>query len=94
MNRRDILRTAEELTYGARNDAYNHPRPNHENIAAGWSLILQTPISPAQVALCMGWLKIARTIGNASPTNPDHYIDGAAYLAIAGELATEGNTND
>jgi hypothetical protein len=91
VNRGEILREAEALTYGPRNDAYDHPRPNHERIAAGWSLILQTDVSPGQVALCMAWLKIARTIGNASPTNADHYIDGAAYFSIAGELMTEGN---
>jgi len=36
------------------------------------------------VALCMAGLKLARLSGN--PDNMDSYIDGAAYLAIAGEL--------
>lgn len=87
MNRRDILRTAEELTYGDRNHHYDSPRVNFERIAKGWSVILGTDVTPEAAALCMTWLKISRAI--ASPTVTDHAIDGAAYFAIFGELSTE-----
>jgi hypothetical protein len=84
MNRLDILGQAAELTLGDRNDQHGDPLPNHQNIAAIWSVILGRTIEPFEVALCMAGLKIARLAGN--PANVDSYVDGAAYLAIAGEL--------
>ena len=87
MNRADILAEADRLTHGPRDGAYGTPQRNHERIAALWSVILETPVTPAQVALCMAGLKIARLI--QTPDHLDSFVDGAAYLAIAGELATE-----
>jgi hypothetical protein len=84
LNRKDILEAATALTYGDRNDQHGHPYVNHDNIAHIWSVILGYKIEPFQVALCMAGLKLARLAGN--PDNMDSYIDGAAYLAIAGEL--------
>jgi len=84
LNRKDILDAATALTYGDRNDQHGHPYVNHDNIARIWSVILGYKIEPFQVALCMAGLKLARLSGN--PDNMDSYIDGAAYLAIAGEL--------
>ena len=84
LNRIDILGQAAELTLGDRNDSYGDPFPNHDNIARIWSVILGRTIEPFEVALCMAGLKIARLSGN--PANQDSYVDGAAYMAIAGEL--------
>ena len=90
MNREQILNEANRLTHGPRDGLYGTPQINHKRIANLWSAYLETPITPAQAATCMALLKIARIV--ASPQEADHYIDGAAYLAIAGELATnEGN---
>ena len=83
-NRKDILDQATALTVGDRNVQHGDPWPNHDNIARIWSVILDQHIEPYQVALCMAGLKLARLSGN--PTNMDSYIDGAAYLAISGEL--------
>lgn len=80
----EILEQAQELTLGDRNDQHGSPYENHVNIAQIWSVILKQNVTPHQVALCMAGLKIARLAGN--PFNEDSYIDGAAYLAIAGEL--------
>jgi len=84
LNRLEILQHAAELTLGDRNDQHGDPYINHKNIAAIWSVILDRTIEPYEVALCMAGLKLARLAGN--PANQDSYIDGAAYLAIAGEL--------
>lgn len=84
LNRLDILQQAAELTLGDRNDQHGDPFPNHNNIAQIWSVILGRTIAPFEVALCMAGLKLARLSGN--PDNKDSYVDGAAYLAIAGEL--------
>lgn len=85
MHRRDVLITAENLTCGERNNDYGSVKENMANIAAGWSLIVGAPISGEQAAMMMTWLKICRA--KASPGKADHYIDGAAYMAMAGECA-------
>ena len=87
MDRAEILAQADRLTHGPRDGVYGSPKLNHERIATIWSVILGVEVTPAQAALCMAGLKIARLV--ASPDHEDGYIDGAAYLAIAGELATE-----
>jgi uncharacterized Zn ribbon protein len=40
-----------------------------------------------QVALCMNQVKVARLVNQ--PAKVDGWIDGAAYMALGGELATE-----
>ena len=85
MNRKDILDEASRLTHGDRDKNYGTPLVNHQRIAAIWSVILGLEITPSQVALCMAGVKIARLV--ESPEHTDSFIDGAAYFAIAGELA-------
>lgn len=78
-----ILREAEELINGSRAQTYGPPRQNFARIAKGWEVILEADVTPEQVALCMAWLKIARL---AEGPHRDSYVDGAGYLALAGEL--------
>ncbi len=87
MNRKEILDEANRLTHGDRDKNYGTPKVNHERIAALWSIVLETEISAAQVALCMAQVKVARLI--ESPEHLDSFIDAAAYMAISGEIATE-----
>jgi hypothetical protein len=47
------------------------------------------PITDYQVAVVLSLVKIARSIEDAQKI--DTWIDGASYLAIAGQLATEEN---
>lgn len=84
MHRTKVLEEANRLTTGDRLKSYGSPYKNHADIAAGWSVILGKQVTPAEVALCMAWLKIARTVKD--PKLVDSYVDGAAYMAIAGEL--------
>ena len=85
MTRNDILKEAERLTSTDRNKNYGDPLTNHQRIADIWQVILGVPIRPDQVALCMVGVKLARLV--ESPQHMDSFIDGAAYMAIAGELA-------
>jgi len=85
MNRGEILDMAKHLTYGDRNRKAGDFKTNHENIARIWSVILGTKVEAYQVALCMAGVKLART---AASKDLDHFIDGAAYFAGAGECAT------
>ena len=70
---------------GARREDYGHVLENHRNIAAGWSILLGVEVAPAQVATCLAWLKLARTV--RSPELKDHYVDAGNYAVIAGALA-------
>ena len=87
MDRGEILNKANELTHGDRDKNYGSPLINHQRIAAIWSVILEKEIRADQVALCMAGVKIARLI--ETPNHADSFIDGAAYFAIAGEIAEE-----
>ena len=84
MDREEILQKAIDLTMGDRNDQNGDPYENHLRIAKIWSVILDAEIEPYQVALCMAGMKMARLAYN--PQVMDSFIDGAAYLAIAGEI--------
>ena len=85
MDRKEILREAERLTSDDRNKNYGDPLVNHQRIAAIWSVILGIEILPSQVALCLVGVKIARLV--ETPDHLDSFVDGAAYMAIAGEIA-------
>lgn len=85
MQRGEILDEAKRLTHGDRDKNYGTPYINHLRIAKIWSVVLEKEITPAQVALCMAGVKIARLV--ETPDHLDSFIDGAAYLAISGELA-------
>lgn len=87
MTRDEIVKTASELMNGDRAKDYGPARKNHEDIAVGWSVILGAPVNAHQVARCMAWLKIARL--SKTDTHIDSYIDAVAYIALAGEIATE-----
>lgn len=60
-----------------RRAAYGDPLPNHENIAAIWSRILKTSVSPHQVVLCMIGTKLSRLI--ETPDHRDSMIDLCGY---------------
>jgi hypothetical protein len=82
--RATILREAEALINGDRAAAYGPPEVNFTRIAQGWSVIIDAPVTAEQAARMMAWLKIARL---CEGPHRDSYVDGAAYMALAGELA-------
>lgn len=85
MNKRtETLNTAAALINGDREKDYGTPQDNFGRIAAIWSVILGHMVRPDEVALCMAGLKLARL---ANGPHDDSYTDGAAYFAIAAELA-------
>jgi hypothetical protein len=81
-----VLQEAIDLINGPRAQAYGPPEVNFANIAKGWSVIVGQEVTPEEVALCMAWLKIARVSGSGE-AGRDSYTDGAAYMALAAELA-------
>lgn len=83
-----ILKEAEEIIYGDREQTYGHPAKNLETIAKMWTaylhgtgvLDLDVGFEAKDVALMMALLKIARLANN--PTHHDSLVDGAGYLAL------------
>ena len=67
---------------------YGHPSDNMQRTARLWTAYLEMPISDYQVAMCLALVKVARSMETAKV---DNFIDGAAYFAISGQLATEEN---
>lgn len=91
MTRDEILDKASELINGERAKDYGPARKNHDDIAAGWSVIFGVDVNATQVARAMAWLKICRL--SKTEAHLDSYVDAVAYMALAGEMATEPPEN-
>lgn len=85
MNRVDILKLAADITGNYRNEEYGTPSANGKMIAQLWSAYFGFDVRPHDVWNCMALLKISRT--KKSPQKLDTYADGAAYMAMAAEVA-------
>lgn len=83
LNTKDLLTTAMQLVGGDRHKDYGDKVKNHNNIAKLWSAYKDVEITPHDVAIMMVLLKIART--KLGAVSSDTYIDGSAYMSIAGE---------
>ena len=80
-----ILEEANSLISKDRHNDHGPADKSFERIAKFWSLILDTPVNPHQVAQCMIALKLSRI--NHSSVNNDNWIDIAGYAALGGEIA-------
>ena len=67
-----------------RERVYGPPSESFDAIAARWSLVLGVPVTPAQVALCLIDLKLARL--SRDPSHLDSIVDVAGYAAILSEV--------
>jgi hypothetical protein len=63
---------------------YGSPSESFEAIAARWSLVLGIDVIPAQVALCLIDLKLARL--SRDPAHLDSIVDVAGYAACLREV--------
>ena len=84
MDRGKILDEAKRLTHSDRQSAYGTPEVNFNRISKFISTYLEVPVSSEQSAMICALIKIARSMETCKD---DNFIDGAAYFAIAGELA-------
>lgn len=87
MNRGKILDEAKRLTHTDRQNDYGTPTINFNRISRLLSAYLDCKITPEQGAMICALIKVARSM---ETYKADNYIDGAAYFAIAGELANGG----
>jgi hypothetical protein len=84
VNRKDVLLSAASLINGDRHADYGSAWENHKRIADIWSVVFGHPVTPAQVALCMVGVKIARLVND--PSKADSWVDIAGYAALGSEM--------
>ena len=70
-----------------RRDQYGDPGPLFDHVAKRWSLVLGAKVTPAQVALCLIDLKLARLV--REPAHLDSIVDVAGYAACLREVTRE-----
>lgn len=90
MNRNDILDTSKKIINGERQGTYGNAENNFAVIAGFWSVYLDKPISPADVADMMILMKVARN--SSGVYKEDNWIDICGYAALGGEI--QGNYNE
>ena len=71
----------------SRRDHYGEPEALFAQIAARWSLVLGITVTPAQVALCLIDLKLARLTHD--PSHLDSIVDVAGYAACLREVTRD-----
>ena len=91
MNRLDILKTAYSLTSGDRNQTHGDAYEQHKRVADTVNALLGLNLKASDVAIIMAVVKMARIYSGGH--NIDDYIDGAAYMGIAGECKEVENDN-
>lgn len=67
-----------------RREDYGDPADQFKTIAARWSITLDMPVTPAQVALCMIDLKLTRLTHD--PRHFDSVVDVIGYAALLREV--------
>ena len=83
MNAEALLNEAARIV-SERRVAYGEPASSMAAIAARWSVTLGTPVSAAQVVLCLIDLKLARLAHD--PSHEDSILDVAGYAAVLREV--------
>jgi hypothetical protein len=86
-NRSDVLREAEALVNGDRNDTYGDPIDDFRTTAELWTTYIRrivdrresTKLQPHDVASMMLLLKVSRLTW--SPEKRDHWVDAIGYAS-------------
>jgi hypothetical protein len=78
----DMLREAGRVIKD-RGESYGPMHENMDRIAKMWAVLLGTPVTPSQVAMCMIAVKLARLV--ETPQHQDSVTDIAGYAAVLRE---------
>lgn len=70
---------------GGRREDYGDALDSFEDIATMWSVVLKTPVSAEQVALCQVLLKMGRLVNK--PDHVDSWVDIIGYAALGGDIS-------
>lgn len=74
-----LLAEADRLVSSDRQDSYGHPFDNYSRLAALWSVLFETDITPEQAALSMVLVKVAREMNTPKR---DNAVDIAGYAKV------------
>lgn len=85
MVRKHVLRHAESLITGDRQETYGDAAVEFEKVAKAWSAVFGWNVTPEQVPQAMVLLKTIRL--QQSPTHVDSWVDIAGYTALGAETA-------
>lgn len=95
MDKKSVLKEAEDIIYGDREKTYGHPSKNLATIAQMWSSYINSAveplynvdgteitleIEPKDVAILMMLVKVARFAND--PTHRDNLVDICGYAAL------------
>lgn len=89
MTRSEILKRADEIINGQREQDYGAAERNFGLIGQLWTVYLDHLVTAQDVANMMTLFKIARI--KTGRGTEDSYIDAVGYMACGGEIATEEN---
>jgi len=89
MKRAEVLDTAKGYVTRDRAADHGNMEDNFRTIADYWAVHLGVEVTPADVAVMMTLLKLARICSN--PKHDDNWVDGCGYLACGGELMDAAN---
>ena len=78
-----VLRHADLLIHGSRNQQYGSARESFSKVALVWSMILGIEVRPEQVPLMMAGYKIVR---ETHTHKDDNIIDAIGYLALTADV--------
>lgn len=85
-----ITHEAHQLVNGARRSSYGPADVEFAKVAAGWSQILNAPVTSQQVALCMIWLK---TVRESNSHSRDNLVDICGYAELLDTIASHPSTH-
>lgn len=80
-----VLSAAQTIVHGERAAMYGHPTDHFSRVAQMWSAILEAPVRPEHVGLCLIALKLAR---EAHAPKRDNRVDIAGYAETLEMLHT------
>lgn len=78
-----ILAEAQRLVYGPKEEAYGDATIDLKRIALMWSVILEQPVEPYEVAMCMVALKLSRL---CHKRGRDSWIDVAGWADVGAQV--------
>lgn len=88
MSREEILKKANQIVNGDRDEQYGTPESSFKKIASYWSEYLNCAIDAKDVAIMMILFKVARLCESNKGMHSDTWIDIAGYAACGGEVST------
>lgn len=81
--RASVLNEANRIVNGERANVYGGPEDSFKTIGDLWQAYAGVAFSPADVAIMLGLLKVARL--KTSPNHRDSWVDLAGYAACGAE---------